>query len=591
MGEKRTSWLVQLGSTSLAPVWSSYKKLALPLLLGSLTTSCARGTPDLDPWELGTGSEKVVNVFTLGASVEGDAQDHVPREHRQAILQEHAECAQLYQEITLQPALPGTPRLDAARELVLARSKAEPVLFLSEPQFTGNVSEGMAARRRSILKSEHPAELIKDAFNLFKGFPERRRQLLLRDGYLYTDDPRTARFLTEHVTLEELFFEPEIFLERASETYRLLRNKEGVFQFVDGSQAGQRARLLLFDRLWLPAETLGPALHIDVRDFAQRLGVEGMRIERITQRHILGDLKFGDESVRAVMEYGDRKLELSCLAVAPDRVDQVGRARDDSYRRAQVLRAMREQIVTQVREGLPFDEPKTESGQQDGELRQRFEHAYFSGQNSYKFNGDRYQVYSAQGLPLVPQVCIDFVTETLERASGMHWAEKGQPPKRVLGALDFDELLSGHRRQEMALRSFARDNPGRLQLLDYPQSEWVPYEKIDAFFEFIRNHKAELRPGDILIIRGRAAWDRYQDIHTHTFYIYESDPITQMPTLLAGNSGKPRIITWDDEMLRAPKRSIHHRIRPNMNWLYDHVVLRTPVRGERWAAPLSAAAL
>jgi len=580
-----TSWSAALVSRGL-----SHRPWTL-IALSLASLACSRGTPDLDPWELGTGSEKAANVFALGASVQGESHDHAPKEHHQAILREHAECAELYKEIALQPALPGTPRLDAVRELVLARSKAEPVLFLSEPQFTGSVSEGMQARRRSILKSQHPAELIKDAFNLFKGFPDRRRQLLLRDGYLYTDDPRTARYLTEHVTLEELFAQDEIFLERASETYRLVRNKEGVFQFADGGQAGERARLLLFDRVWLAGDTLGPALQLDVRDFAQRLGVEGMQIERITERHILGDLKFGDESVRAVIEHGERKLELICLAVAPDRVDQVGRARDDSYRRAQVLRAMREQIVKQVKEGLPFDEPKTESGQQDGELRRRFEHAYFSGQKTYKFNGDRYQVYSAQGLPLVPQVCIDFVTETLERASGMHWAEQGQPPRRLLGALDFDELLSGHRRQEMALRSFARENPGRLQLLDFPQSEWVAYEKVDAFFEFIRSHKRDFRPGDVLIIRGRAAWDHYHDIHTHTFYIYEADPITQMPTLLAGNSGKPRIITWDDEMLRAPKRSIHHRIRPNMNWLYDHVVLRTPVRGERWAAPLSAAAL
>jgi hypothetical protein len=169
----------------------------------------------------------------------------------------------------------------------------------------------------------------------------------------------------------------------------------------------------------------------------------------------------------------------------------------------------------------------------------------------------------------------------------MHFAPKSSEPEKIIGALDFDELLEGSRRQEMALRNFARTNPHRLSLHDYPLSEWVRYEKTNQFFEFLSEQKDEIRPGDIVIIRGRAAWDRYREIHTHTFIIYEADPLTGMPTLLAGNSGKPRISTWDGEMIRAPKRSIRHRIRPNMEWLYDHVVLQSPLRGERWAAPLA----
>ena len=239
--------------------------------------------------------------------------------------------------------------------------------------------------------------------------------------------------------------------------------------------------------------------------------------------------------------------------------------------------------------GLPFDEPKTERGQEDGKLRARWEHAYFSGRKTYKFNGDKYSVFNPDGTPLAPQVCIDFVTESLERASGMHFAPVNEKPHKIKGALNFDELLGGFRRQELALRNYARLNPHRLELLDFPQSEWVRYENIDQFFEFVEAEKENLRPGDIVIIRGRAAWDRYSEVHTHTFFIYESDPVTGMPTLLAGNSGKPRVISWDSEMIRAPKRSIRHRIRPNMEWLYDHLVLRTPLRGERWAQPLSLA--
>ena len=254
------------------------------------------------------------------------------------------------------------------------------------------------------------------------------------------------------------------------------------------------------------------------------------------------------------------------------------------------MKALRSSITAQIELGLPFDEPRTERGQQDGKLRDRWETAYFQEREAYKFNGDLYQVFNSKGEPMTPQVCIDFVTETLERASGMHFNPEGMKPEKILGALDFDEILGVRRRQELAVRDYARMNPKHLSMKDYRVSEWVRYEKIDKFFEFVLDQKDEMRPGDIVIIRGRAAWDRYAEVHTHTFYIYESDPITGMPILLAGNSGKPRITTWDSEMLRAPKRSIRHRIRPDSDWLYDHVVLKRPLRGERWSAPLTVVA-
>lgn len=551
------------------------------VLVGS---ACSRNSASLDFWELDVSDANLTPVSFAHLNA---AATKIPVEHHQAIAREQEECTALYNEISSQAARPGAPAFEKNRAMVLARSKAEPVLFVDEPKYTGEVSPGVEARRRAILKSQHPSEVLEASIKLFRGFPERLRQLALRDGYLYTDDPKSARLLTISLSLEGLFQEDEVFLQRGTQTLRLVRSAERHFIFADGEQTGDRARLLLFDRVWLPGETLGPTLHLDIRDFTQRLGVEGMRVVRITDGHILSELRFGNETARAVLEYSEPRVELNCLSVEPDRLASVGRARDEAYRRAQVMRVLREEIVHQVRAGLPFDEPKTENGQQDGELRRRFEAAYFSGQSSYKFNGDSYDVYGPKGNPLVPQVCVDFVTESLERASGMYWVNKGEAPKKQLGALDFDELLDGQRRREMALRSFARENPERLELIDFPQSEWVRYEKIDEFFNFVSSKKDIMRPGDIVIIRGRAAWDYYHHEHTHTFFIYESDPITNMPTLLAGNAGKPRIVTWDDEMIRAPKRSIRHRIRPNMDWLYDHVVLRTPVRGERWAAPLS----
>lgn len=487
------------------------------------------------------------------------------------------------------PAYPGTPRLEAQRAFVLARAKAEPVVFQEEPQYTGEVSPGTQARRRQLLRTEHPAEAMKLTLATFRDLPGRLRELFLRDGYLYTDDPRAARFLTTELTFERLFREPRLVLHRGAHRYVLEKGKTGVYQYANGPEMGQRARLLLFDRVWIDEQEPGPPLHIDVRELAQREGIEGMRVTHIASDKMVAELRYGDEWAPALLSREGPALSMDCTLVEAEDVVRFGRARDEAYRRALVLLSLREAITKQVRLGLPFDEPKTERGQQDGKLRARWERAFYSGKTSYKFNGDKYSVFDTDGSPLAPQVCIDFVTESLERASGMRFTSRGEKPRQVVGALNFDEILGGFRRQELALRKYARLNPQRLELLDYPQSRWVRYERIERFFEFVEAEKENLRPGDIVIIRGRAAWDRYSAVHTHTFFVYEADPVTGMPTLLAGNSGKPRVISWDSEMLRAPKRSIRHRIRPNMEWLYDHLVLRTPLRGERWAAPLSVA--
>lgn len=532
------------------------------------------------------------SFLTANEEVKAESFPKVSAETMKTDLREEADACRARIEDALEsPALPGAPRLEANRALVLARSKAEPVVFMETPHFVGEVSPGTKERRQALETTQFPSEVLRQTISTFNDNPKRLRDLLLRDGYLYTDDPRSANLLTTDVTLEKLFTEEAIVMQRGSERLSVRKSKEGGYYFSSGSQAQKRARLLLFDRLWVEGEEPGPPLHVDFRELTEREGIEGVRISHLGEQDVVAEVRFGEEWVPALIERDGVNLSLGCLLIEEEDVGRVGRERDEAYRRTLVLDALRRAIADQVELGLPFDEPRTERGQQDGKLRERFERAYHSKRESYEFNGDTYPVYNARGDALAPQVCIDFVTETFERASGMHLTPKDQTPTKVLGALDFDELLEGSRRQEMAIRNYARTNPHRFSLIDYPLSEWVRYEKIDQFFEFLSEQRDEIRPGDIVIIRGRAAWDHYREIHTHTFIIYQSDPITGMPTLLAGNAGKPRISTWDGEMLRAPKRSIRHRIRPNMEWLYDHLVLRTPLRGEQWAAPISLSEL
>src|SRR5690606_38761777 len=352
-----------------------------------------------------------------------------------------------------------------------------------------------------------------------------------------------------------------------------LERKGGVYFHADGPMKGERARLLLLDRLWLPGEELGAPLHVDLRPLAAQLGFEQMRVDHLGEREIVAELLFENEWVPALLAVEGTSVRLDCMLIEPADDSRSGRARDRAFRRAVAVTALRRAIVEQVRMGLPFDEPRREIGQQDGKLRPRFMDAYLAGRTKYRFNDDEYRVFDDYGRPMTPQVCTEFITESLERASGMHFQPQGQPPAKVLGSLNFDELLGDRRRQELAMREFAREHPEMMRLYDYPQKARVPYEKVNRFFSFLRSEKDRLRAGDVVIIRGRAAWDRYEEIHTHTFFIYETDPVSGMPVLLAGNSGKPRLVTWDREMIRAPKRSIHHRIELNSEWLYDNLVI------------------
>src|SRR5690606_36471701 len=116
-------------------------------------------------------------------------------------------------------------------------------------------------------------------------------------------------------------------------------------------------------------------------------------------------------------------------------------------------------MVDQVNEKLPFDEPLTEYGQQDGQLRRRWLAAYLAGKNSYEFQGDKYYVFGQSGMPLVPQVCVDFIFDTFERASGTWWRPRGSARERVLGKLDLHTLSDETRRRGTGFVEFATSNP------------------------------------------------------------------------------------------------------------------------------------
>jgi hypothetical protein len=259
-------------------------------------------------------------------------------------------------------------------------------------------------------------------------------------------------------------------------------------------------------------------------------------------------------------------VTLDCEALPPDPADQtrVIEARSRAVRLERVLARQRAIIGEQIDEGLPFDEPKTEVGQQDGKLRQEWVWAYRYGRTTFEFNEDKYYVFDHRGRPRVPQVCIDFIRDTYERAAGTWFMPRGEPREWVRGKLAFGEFGMENERSVDSFVEFSSSHPEWFDVWNLTEEERVPLIRRDEFYAYLYDHRDDFRPGDVVTIYGLRDDGK---MHYHSFFVYQADPITGMPTLVAANAGKPRIRAWDMEMANAPFRSIKTRIRPKLEWL------------------------
>jgi hypothetical protein len=224
-------------------------------------------------------------------------------------------------------------------------------------------------------------------------------------------------------------------------------------------------------------------------------------------------------------------------------------------------------MLAQIDETLPFDEPLTELGQQDGRLRPAWQWAYLAGKRSFRFGDDRYPIFDARGRPRPFQVCTDFLLDTLQRGSGSWFRPQGEPAGRTSGGLDWDDFGG-----QLALRGANRfvaltlEHPEMFEARSLPPEEQIPIGKLDALSAYLLTHADEFAPGDMVLLYGWTPWDRHER-HYHSFYVYESDPLTGMPIAIVGNAGRPTIRYWRVEALRTPDRTILHRARPRLEWL------------------------
>jgi len=491
-------------------------------------------------------------------------------------------CERRMADAEREPALPGTPQLDSKRTTLFLNVQAEPSFFLRPPDYAPNESPEVI-RYRSLLERDHPGGVIARILRVFRRDRPALRDILLRQGYLYAERPELAEPLVRLARAEALFDEPQIWLQRGEQVWRAeLDPKTRRYAYLDGAEAGRAVAPLLFDRMGVGVPPQG--VHVDLRSLRRRLGFSRLRPRHTSERRLLADLEYGGYWVPTLLEIRGAHLEPVCELLPQGSEPEIQATRRLELDRMHAFGAVQQAILALVDDALPFDEPRQEHGQEDGKLRPAWLAAYERGQLSYSYRGERYAVFNADGQPLVPEVCVDFSLDAIERAGGTWWRPKGEPRDRTVGHIDFSVFTDWNLRRSRDVVAFARAHPEWFQVLEVPAAERVPLGRAHRLREYLLEHVADFVSGDLLLLAGPVPWDPHPVVHYHSFFVWESDPLTGMPILLAGNPSTPGIRPWKFEMDRAPKRSLQFRLRPDPTWLARAVGLDSASE-----APLSGA--
>lgn len=493
-------------------------------------------------------------------------------------------CGERLKSMLGEPALPGAPEIEAHRIELSARPRGTPLLWKREPKIDPK-APGSAVSK--LTESKRPLATVKGLVRRYGKSPETLRSIFLREGYVYASDPDLALALVETLRLAQLVHEPTVYLLRGStvsELHRAERTRYLPERYIhaDGALKGAVAELLLGDRIALSREeVLRDPAAIDLSEGARREGFDRLRVKHLTAAALVAEARYpGGDWVTAAFDIDGATMRLACVDGAGEALAARDRGLAASAPRRAALERLRDTVRAQVQEEPQFDEPKDEPDgeQQDGTLRREWRRAYAQGLRRYTIGDVTYDVYDAEGRAVPPQVCVDFITDTWERASGTWYAplpassgdDRPKPaPERKIGGIDFDKLDLPNRRSVAELLSFARKHTEMFEVLDVPQEERIPFTRKDELFEYLARRSDDFAPGDVLVIHGVKSDGRP---HYHSVMIVENDPISGVPMLVAGNAGRPREQTLEGVMARSPKRAIKHRIRPKTEWLATSIL-------------------
>jgi hypothetical protein len=472
-------------------------------------------------------------------------------------------CRKRIAETLATPAAPGAPEFDRTRAAFLGRAYGEPLLFVAAPAkpardwsdgFTDGLRLAVDFRPRvkliTMMKQTKKADL---------------RRAVLRDGYVYADNPHAAFALVRELTYADLFDDPVVHVERGAERFRLARDatvRPAIYRHDDGRLKGHVAKLFFGDRAASEEVALANPLHRDVRELRARVGFDRFTPEHVTSGAIVANLRFGDQKLRALFTSQGAKLELDCVEAArEDREKLVAHAAKTAWRR-RAIASLQRAVDAAIGEELPFDRPyDVKHHLDDGKLRPSFDQAYRLGHSTYGLGpeGHSYYVFDPRGRPLPPETCVAMIVDCFERASGTWYRPLGQPRERTRGGLDFHALKLFNRSGVLAFEQFGVEHPELFKASRFVGAQRIPFQERDKFFDFLLANADRFAPGDVLAIQGPKP-DGY--VHQHAILLEDVDPITGFPYGLADQMKRPRRRTWEGIMGEAPLRALLYQLKP-----------------------------
>jgi len=464
--------------------------------------------------------------------------------------------------------LPGTPVFDEHRGEILARARSVPLVFGRVPEAPASSSERVLKFRKLLKESQRPAHDIQEVLRKTRRNFEERREVFLSEGYFYAETPLLALRLSQIIRLDHLFKREHLRIHRGDEILEVEREDGRYWLPPTAAPAnskrkpahGALASLLLFDRVDLVEPASGAFRGHDLRALQSELGFSRAKVlARTPERWVLELDTYGVTSRAVISVSSEAPPALRCeSALKPELEKALQEARslalEDRALVAPVLASAHEFIARR----LPFDEPRTEEGQQDGLLRIHFRKAYRRYKNTYEFNGDEYYVFDGYGRPRLPQVCIDFITDAFDWGTGGGWPNRGEKRLRRKGALHFGSLGIENPRSIENLAEFASEEPEWFEMKWVPKPEQVKFRAREKFFRALEESADDYRLGDVIFIYGLRDDQKF---HYHSFLVDQKDPITGIPTVVLANAGPPQARSFEGEMQNAPLRKIVARMR------------------------------
>ena len=351
------------------------------------------------------------------------------------------------------------------------------------------------------------------------------------------------------------------------------RASRASYVFTSGPYEGFDAKLLFADRVAVDRASLGPSKHRDVRSLRDRIGFDRIRIERHTEDAMVAELRFppslapdgSDDGrwVTALVTADGPRLELACLDAPRPRREAVQAAVKADGPRRRSIAALQDAVRKLSYEKPPFDRPReVKDHLSDGQLRPLWEFAYKRGHHGFEHEEKAYLVFDRKGRPYPPQMCVSFILDAYERASGTWYGTVDEPRRRTEGTIDFNELGVTNRAGVLAFEEFAESRPDLFVTSRF--EERIPFSRRDDYFAYLVEHADRFQPGDVVSIQGPKP-DGY--VHQHAILVEDTDPVTGMPYSLADQMKWPRLRTWEGIMAEAPKRALLYHVRPKTSFL------------------------